>query len=140
MAAIASPNKPRVRPREDDFEAHLMENVTGRIQNLEQVTHRIEDKVDENSRETNRKLDSIGQSMLILTRMEERMVNINDRLSDGARSMGQTREIVEKLGARVTVVEGEVSQLKELRVTIHRIGFLVISAVIAGVLTLVIRS
>lgn len=123
-----------------------MENVTGRISNLEQLVHRIDQKFDESARSTGQQLREIATSMQMMVRMEERQQAINLRLADGSRAMEEMRERLTELekgmpkraDSRLGELEREMPPLKETRHDIRKLNWLVLAAVIVALLALVV--
>lgn len=123
-----------------------MEHVTGRISNLEQSVHRIEQKFDESARSTGLQLREIASSMQMMVRMEERQQAINLRLAEGSRAMEEMRERLTELekglpkraDSRLGELERDMPALKETRHDIRKLNWLVLATVAAAILALVL--
>lgn len=79
-----------------------------RVQRLEAGIDRLADAVDQQGRKMDTKLDSIGQSISLLVRIDERQVAIAERLQLGASTMQKHEE-------RLAKIELVLPGLKELR-------------------------
>lgn len=123
-----------------ECEVNLMEATHTRLSNVEQSVHRIETKVDDGQRAVHTRLDGIAESLRILARLEERHEHVNQRLTEGAKSMGEHRERTSELERRVATLEGDSRQFKELRAVINKIGMTVILAVVVAVIALVVKT
>ena len=89
-----------------------------RVQRLEEGVDRLTDAVDQQGRKLDNKLDSIGQSISLLVRIDERQVAIAERLQLGAATMQKHEE-------RIATIEAAMPGLKEMRTY-------VVAGVVAG--------
>ena len=89
-----------------------------RVQRLEEGVDRLTDAVDQQGRKLDNKLDSIGQSISLLVRIDERQVAIAERLQLGAATMQKHEE-------RLSSIEATMPGLKEMRTY-------VVAGVVAG--------
>jgi hypothetical protein len=102
-----------------------------RVQRLEEGVDRLTDAVDQQGRKLDSKLDSIGQSISLLVRIDERQVAIAERLQMGAATMQKHEE-------RVAAIEAVMPGLKETRGWVI-LGILAgLGMIGAGVLKLVV--
>ena len=79
-----------------------------RVQRLEEGVDRLVETVDKQGRRFDNKLDSIGQSISLLVRVDERQVAIAERLQAGAVTMQKHED-------RLTAIETAMPGLKEMR-------------------------
>jgi hypothetical protein len=79
-----------------------------RVQRLEEGVDRLTGAVDAQGRKLDSKLDSIGQSISLLVRIDERQVAIAERLQMGAATMQKHEE-------RLVKMEVAMPGLQELR-------------------------
>ena len=98
-----------------------------RVQRLEEGVDRLTETVGLQGQRFDTKLDSIGQSISLLVRIDERQVAIAERLQLGAVTMQKHEE-------RLTKVEVEMPGLRELRR--YLIGGVVAGAGMIGVAVL----
>lgn len=89
-----------------------------RVQRLEEGVDRLTDAVDQQGRKLDNKLDSIGQSISLLVRIDERQVAIAERLQLGAATMQKHEE-------RIASIEAVMPGLKEMR-------YYVVMGIVAG--------
>lgn len=90
-----------------------------RVQRLEEGVDRLTETVGLQGQRFDTKLDSIGQSISLLVRIDERQVAIAERLQLGAATMQKHEE-------RIAVMEAAMPGLKETR------GW-VIAGILAGI-------
>lgn len=79
-----------------------------RVKRLEEGVDRLTDTVDQQGQRFDNKLDSIGQSISLLVRIDERQVAIAERLQLGAATMQKHEE-------RLSAIEAVMPGLKEMR-------------------------
>lgn len=79
-----------------------------RVKRLEEGVDRLTETVDQQGQRFDNKLDSIGQSISLLVRIDERQVAISERLQLGAATMQKHEE-------RIAVIEAAMPGLKETR-------------------------
>lgn len=79
-----------------------------RVKRLEEGVDRLTDTVDQQGQRFDKKLDSIGQSISLLVRIDERQVAIAERLQLGAATMQKHEE-------RLSAIEAVMPGLKEMR-------------------------
>ena len=89
-----------------------------RVQRLEEGVDRLATSVDQQGAKFDSKLDSIGQSISLLVRIDERQVAIAERLQLGAATMQKHEE-------RLSSIEATMPGLKEMRTY-------VVAGVVAG--------
>lgn len=79
-----------------------------RVQRLEEGVDRLTETVGMQGQRFDTKLDSIGQSISLLVRIDERQVAISERLQMGAATMQKHEE-------RIATIEAAMPGLKETR-------------------------
>jgi hypothetical protein len=92
-----------------------IEVVSARVDSLTRDVSRVEGTVDG----MDKKLDTLGEAMLLLTRLEERHASVQLRLMEGSKTMAI-------FGDRLSSIENKMPGLSEMRLW-------VISGILAGV-------
>ncbi len=95
------------------------DSLPHRVQRLEEGVDRLTDTVTNQGRQFDSKLDSIGQSISLLVRIDERQVAISERLQMGAATMQDHDK-------RIAKMEVAMPGLQELRKY-------VVTGIVAGV-------
>lgn len=78
------------------------ERINGLVSSIE--------RLDANNSRMEAKIDGIGESLRILAKLEERHEAVNARLTEGAKTMGDLRQDVSAVVARVQTLELKVPE------------------------------
>ncbi len=113
------------------------------VQNLKDSVRRVESNVQG----LHGKIDTLGESMASIVRMEERQAATNERLIDGSRTMNQLairvaaleRDVPEDLPARLAAIETQMPGLTELRTYVVRGVMAGIGLMLLAVLALIFK-